>query len=116
MKQLITLLFCLITGFTIAQTNISGVINTYAAVQDLDTCTGEVILVDATGFVVGDKVMIIQMKGASISEENNSDFGTVTDLANCGLYELNTITNVTGNVISLGFALINNFLFRSPPK
>jgi len=109
MKQLITLLFCLITGFLTAQTNISGVINTYTAVQNLDACTGDVTVANATGFTTGDKVMIIQMKGASIVEENNAAFGTVTDLGNCGLYELSTITNVTGNVISLGFALINNY-------
>ncbi|MGK0364336.1 MAG: PKD repeat protein [Saprospiraceae bacterium] len=109
MKQLITLLFCLITGFLTAQTNISGVINTYTPVQNIDACTSEVTVANASGFVVGDKVMIIQMKGTSIVSENNADFGTVTDLGNCGLYELSTITNVTGNVISLGFALINDY-------
>lgn len=109
MKQLTTLLFFLVTSFLMAQTNISGVINSYAAVQGLDICTGEVTVADATGFEAGDKVMIIQMKGATIVEENNAAFGTVIDLGNCGLYELSTITNVTGNVISLGFTLINDY-------
>ena len=109
MKQFITLLFCLVTGFLLAQTNISGVINTYTAVQDFDNCTGEVTVADASGFAIGGKVMIIQMKGASIVEANNAAFGTVTDLGNCGLYELSTISNVAGNVISLGFALINDY-------
>ena len=111
MKQLITLLFCLFTGLLIAQTNISGVINSYTAVQSLDACTGEITVSDAADFATGDKVMIIQMKGANIVEENNVAFGTVTDLGNCGLYELSTITNITGNVISLGFALINDYDF-----
>ena len=109
MKQLITLLFCLFTGLLIAQTNISGTINSYAAVQDFDTCTGDVTVSDATAFATGDKVMIIQMKGASVVAENNAAFGTVTDLGDCGLYELSTIANVVGNVISLEFALINTY-------
>ncbi len=109
MKQLITLLFCLFTGILLAQTNISGTINSYAAVQAFDACSGDITVANATGFAVGDKVMIIQMKGASIVAENNAAFGTVTDLGNCGLYELNTIAGVVGNVISLDFALINTY-------
>jgi len=85
MKQLITLLLCLTIGLLTAQTNISGVINSYTPVQDIDPCTGEVTVTDATGFTAGDKVMIIQMKGANIVEANNAAFGTVMDLGNCGL-------------------------------
>lgn len=109
MKQLFTFFFLLCLVSLTAQTDISGVINTYTSVQNINVCPGIITVADATSFAVGDKVMIIQMKGASIDEDNDSSFGTVTDLGNTGLYEINTITNVSGNTISLGFALINTY-------
>ena len=42
-------------------------------------------------FSVGDRVLIIQMKGAEINTSNSIAFGSVVDYRNCGNYEFANI-------------------------
>lgn len=105
-KQLVfaVFMFCMgITGF--AQTNISGVINKYAAVSTIDFCENSVQVAALNGFTVGQKVMLIQMKGAQVDASNTAAYGSVTSYAGCGNYELNEIGQINGNVIVFRYAL-----------
>ncbi len=86
--------------FLYAQT-ISGVINKYAKVLDIDTCLNQMIVEDATGFSVGDRILIIQMKGASIDRSNTSAFGTVLNYGVAGNYEFGSIAAIQGLQITL---------------
>lgn len=101
MRARITLYFFfsfLISTYTYSQ-NISGTINTYTNVTGITT--NVVTVGSAAGFVAGDKVLLIQMKGATISTGNNAAFGTITAYGNAGNYEYLTVASVAGNNITM---------------
>ena len=114
MKSIITFIsllpFCLF-----AQSNISGIINDYAAVlsyQEVEC--GSVLTVDDTsGFEDVSEAIIIQMQGATINSDNNSSFGTITQIGEAGHYELVHITGVTGNEIMLSSTLLYPYDFSA---
>ena len=72
-----------------AQTSIGGIINSYAAVLNLDYCENKLGVNTTSGFQANQKVLMIQMKGAEISSNNNAQFGDITDYKGCGNYEIN---------------------------
>ena len=89
---IILVLFCLSFDGMAQTANISGVINTYQSVSSIsgDTLT----VVSTAGFASGDKVLIIQMQGATIDETNAVTFGDIINLNEAGNYELNTVCQV----------------------
>lgn len=102
----ISVIFCLIFQDVYAQA-IGGTINSYAAVTSI---AGNVLGVSTTaGFGAGDKVMIIQMKGATVTGGNSVNFGNITALNAAGMYEFGTISSVGVNQITLSAALQNNY-------
>ncbi len=83
------LLFLLIftSNKTLSQTNISGIVNSYTSVTSLNlpscaacslSCTHTITVTDASNLAVGDKALIIQMKGATISTANTAVGGSIT--------------------------------------
>lgn len=87
--------------------NISGIINTYTAVTAI---TGTTISVtSAAGFSVGGKVLVIQMKGATITQANNNSYGNIVAYNNAGNYEYATVTAVNGNNISIQSPLCRQY-------
>jgi gliding motility-associated-like protein len=104
-----TFIFLLVAVFLGAQSNLSGIINDYAAVTAIDKCTNTITVSDAQNFFAGEKVMLIQMKGAAISTSNNATYGDVNDYQSCGNYEVNTIKSITGNTIEFQFALLRDY-------
>lgn len=75
-------------------------VNSYAQVTNITA--NNVTVGSAAGFAAGDRVLIIQMKGASITTTNTANYGDITAYNDAGNYELATITGVAGNVITLG--------------
>ncbi len=70
---------------------ISGIINNYAAVTNI---SGSAITVNSSsGFASGDKIMIIQMKGATIFGGNSNVFGLIFSTNNAGKYEFLEISS-----------------------
>src|SRR5437588_12480715 len=61
----ITILILHYSSILHAQT-ISGVVNSYARVTAIDTCYNTVSIASTSGLSIGDRVLIIQMKGATI--------------------------------------------------
>lgn len=79
--------------------SISGTVNTYAQVTNL---TGNNVTVgSAVGFNAGDRVLLIQMKGAAINSTNTAAYGDLNNINDAGNYELSTIDSVSGNVVTL---------------
>jgi gliding motility-associated-like protein len=79
--------------------NISGIINSYAAVT---LVSGNQITVTSIGsFAVGDHVLLIQMQGSDISTSNNSSFGDITSYNDAGNYDFGKIASIAGNSIAL---------------
>src|SRR5436190_13498613 len=50
-----------------SQTNISGIVNSYRKVIGINTVQSGLKLDDASGINVNDRVMVIQMKGATVN-------------------------------------------------
>lgn len=103
------LFFSLIsTFFGFSQTtNISGIVNTYHSVLAISTTAAK--LDNVSGLVYGNTVLLIQMKGATISTANNSTFGDVSSLNDAGNYELATICSVSNDTVYFFNQVLNNY-------
>lgn len=101
MKRILVLfsffLFLGINEFSFSQ-NIFGIVNSYAAVSAVTPNTAT--LSNIGPFQVGDKVLIIQMKGATITTTNTAAFGTITLLGNAGNFEFAYIGSISGNTVT----------------
>ncbi|MCS6991325.1 MAG: gliding motility-associated C-terminal domain-containing protein [Chitinophagales bacterium] len=86
---------------------VSGIINSYASVTAI---AGTTLTVSSTvGFSPGGKVLIIQMKGASIYSQNNSSYGDVTNYNNCGNFEFAYVSAVTPTTLTLTAPLTKSY-------
>ena len=89
-------------------------INKYASVLSFDYCKNILKVPSGMGgqFSIGDKVMVIQMKGATLNNNFDSDNGTVEDFASAGNYEINEIKTINSTVtdeIVLKFELTRSY-------
>ncbi|HXB41703.1 MAG TPA: gliding motility-associated C-terminal domain-containing protein [Bacteroidia bacterium] len=62
------------------------------------------------GFGAGDRVLIIQMKGASVNTNNTPTFGTITNYNDAGNYEFTTIASVSGTTINFTSPLLRTYI------
>jgi hypothetical protein len=99
----------LLGGTLKAQTSISGVINSYHKIIEIIPAKSCVRVDNSSGLVFNDRVMIIQMKGATVNTTNGSSFGTVNSLNNAGNYELGTICSVRGDSVFLFKQLLRTY-------
>jgi hypothetical protein len=107
----IVLLFALFIGGCLrsAGQSVSGIVNTYFAITTVTPLTNSIIVDNATGLVSGQRVLIIQTKGATISSTNDASFGNITAIGSAGNYEFNTICSVDGNQVWLKGAFVNAY-------
>jgi gliding motility-associated-like protein len=102
MKKTLALFIILFTFSisVISQTIINTpTINKYANVLTFDYCKNTVNLPTGMGgqFAIGDKILIIQMKGASLNDDIDADNGTVEDFGDAGNYEINEIKTINSS-------------------
>ena len=97
--------------FLSAQTNISGVVNSYYKVIEVIPAKACVRLTTVAGLGFNDKAMLVQMKGVSIntSSSTSATFGDTTGLNNAGNYEITTICHVNGDSVFFDYMLLNNY-------
>ncbi len=111
--KLILSIFILLYSYTAVYaqppTIISGVINSYAKVTSVDYCSKTLGVTTTAGFAVGDKAIIIQMKGAGIDTANSSGFGDITSINEAGNFEFVTVESITANTIKLKYLLVQNY-------
>ena len=93
---------------TIAQ-SVSGIINTYYKVTGVNIVPNTVTVSSAAGLTPGLKILIIQMKGASINSTNTPSFGNLTSIGNAGNYEFNYICGISGNNVLLQYQLLRSY-------
>ncbi len=91
-----------------AQT-ISGVINTYYKVIDVDSCHNQLIVSSTTGLTAGMKLLLIQMQGAVVDRSNTASFGSITSLEGAGTHEFVTIESVTATTITIRNKLLHHY-------
>jgi len=101
----------LLCHFLSAQTNISGVVNTYYKVIEVIPAKACVRLTTVTGLGFNDKAMLVQMKGASINTSSSTSptFGDTTGLNNAGNYEITTICYINGDSVFFDYMLLNSY-------
>jgi Secretion system C-terminal sorting domain len=106
----IPLLVLLIAGCLNAPAqSISGIVNSYYNITTVNTSTNSLIVDNAAGLTPGQRVLIIQAKGASINSTNAAAFGDVTNINYAGNYEFNTVCNVQNNEVWLKDQLANSY-------
>ncbi len=99
LARLVVLLTLFLSGLSLHSQNISGTINSYTNVTAI---SGSVVSVgSAAGLAVGDKVLLIQMKGATITTGNVPAFGTITGYGNAGNYEYLTVASIAGTNVTM---------------
>src|SRR5215831_3523317 len=106
-RQLLLIVF-FYCGTVNGQT-ISGVINSYFQVTAINTISNTVTLNTTSGLSVGSKILLIQMKGASINSSNSTSFGDISAIGDAGNYEFNYICSISGNDVLLQYQLINAY-------
>lgn len=91
--------------------SITGIINVYTPVLEINTttCRPLIIVQDSKGFTPGDKVLIIQMQGASVNLTNTSEYGKIIDYSTCGNHEFARISGITNNTIYLQRQLLHGY-------
>ncbi len=96
---LITLCFVGLTLPGRTQTSISGTVNTYIDVVSVDAAD-QITVSDASQFIIGDTVLIIQMKGIEINVPTTAAaYGSLQNKFSSGKYEFLIISNISGNQI-----------------
>lgn len=105
---LFVLLFYIFSLKTVGQ-SISGVVNSYYKVIGINTVTNSLTVLNPVGITPGVRVLLIQMKGATINNTNTTSFGNITALNNAGLYEFNTVCSIAANTVVLQQQLLNSY-------
>lgn len=77
----------------------AGLPNTYYKVLEVNSSESSVSIENSIGLCEGDKVLIIQMQGADINQQNSSEYGTILSLNNCGNYEFARIAAITDSKV-----------------
>lgn len=108
MRKLLIALFILPLCLVKAQLTIvnTPVVNNYAAVTEVDFCNNAMAVANnaENQFAVGDKVLIVQMKGADLAFTQNNSFGNVLDYQTAGSYEFNEVKTINfGSINGLQF-------------
>ncbi|MDP4266324.1 MAG: PKD domain-containing protein [Bacteroidota bacterium] len=108
-KHLLRFLFIIIftCHFTV-YSQISGIINVYSEITGKST-GNSVDVGNGALFSIGNRVLIIQMKGAKIITDTSVNYGNIINSGNAGNYEFNDIANINGNNIQFKKPLTNTY-------
>ncbi len=111
MKKTFTLviLFVCFSIISKTQTPISGIINNYAKVDSINFCSNTIHVPAATAFSVGDRVLLIQMKGATVDLTNNINFGNITAYNSAGNYEFGIIASKSATSVTVQNKLLRTY-------
>lgn len=96
----LVLLF-LSSGMLHSQTNISGVVNSYYRVVEIIPARACIRVSSIAGLVTNKRILLVQMKGASVNTANTAGFGDTTSTNEAGFYEVGTICVINGDSVFL---------------
>ncbi len=88
---------------------IRGIVNDYVVVTSIDYCTNSLAVENAFLFKPGDRAMLIQVIGAVVDTAEREDAGGIVDLKNTGRWELVTVAAVSGDDLTIGNRLLNDY-------
>ncbi len=101
LSPLILLAIYLLPSFSISQTSLSGIINHYSSVTSIQTGSNQLTLTNATDFLAGERILIIQMQGAQIDDSQTASFGNIQNINTAGAFEIHKICSKAGNMLTL---------------
>lgn len=107
--RLLYLLLLLLSNTYANSQTVSGFINSYYKVTEFVSTYNGVRLQSIAGLSVGDKVLLIQMKGAAITETNSAAFGSVSSIGSAGTYEFLTICGFLNDTVVFSDAVQNTY-------
>jgi len=97
-RSWLLIFFLFPTRLVFSQTTIiDSVINSYHKVLAISTTAAK--LDNVSDLAYGNTVLLIQMKGATISTATNSTFGDVSSLNSAGNYEVATICSISNDTV-----------------
>lgn len=104
-------LFLAVSMAGIAQiTGLAGTLgNSMVKVTNVNPPGNSVTVTSVAGFAIGDTVLIIQMKGATVDQTNTAAFGDIQDIGSAGAYEFATICDVIGTTVTFSNVLLNSY-------
>lgn len=88
---------------------VSGIINSYFKVTNFIPSYNGLRVQSITGLTSGDRVLLIQMKSATINQTNLSSFGNITSIGQAGLYEFATICGFLNDTVVFERQLLNSY-------
>lgn len=90
--------------------DISGVVNSYLPVVEVTPCLRTIrVGAQPSSFSVGDRVLLVQMKGALVSEQGDSTYGDVRDLRGAGAVDYLVIDRISGDTIVFAGPWVHNY-------
>jgi len=92
-----------------SQAAIGGIINSYYEVTTVVDCDSAVVITDPLGLNIGDKVLILQMKGALIEESNDSTYGDLKSLEAAGCVEFMTVQDIRGTTVEFSTKFVHRY-------
>ena len=84
-----------------SQTSLSGIVNNYYAIVGLNTPNATLTVSSVAGINVGEIMLLIQMKGASIDQSSSSSYGDINAYNGAGYCELVEVCEIIGNDVVL---------------
>ncbi|MGE5479243.1 MAG: DUF1573 domain-containing protein [Chloroflexota bacterium] len=109
-RLLIILAFAVIglSGDAVAQP-LHGVINKFLPVATVDDCGVTLRFFNPRFDLVGEKALLIQLRGALIDTTNTPTFGSILSYGNCGNFEVVTIESVDDLHVKFRNKIINQY-------
>ena len=99
----------LLVSIAFSQTSLSGIVNNYYGVSNVNNASATLTLSSTAGLAVGDVLLLIQMKGANINLSASGDYGNIDAYNGAGNYELVEICDIDGNDLVLKGRLLNSY-------
>lgn len=88
--------------------SIGGVYNTYAKAIEIPT-NCKIIVDTPSSFQSGDKILIIQMKGAVINRGDSAAYGDIISYGEAGNYEVAKVNSINSDTLLLEYQLLRNY-------
>ena len=103
------LIFSILLSFGLSAQNISGIINTYYHAIAVNFCSNSVTVSNCAGLAIGDTVLVIQMKGATIDLSNTITSGSILSYNNAGNYDIAIIDSMHGCELIFRDSLVKTY-------
>lgn len=107
--KLLLHLFLFFAGVTTTMSQVSGTINTYTKVTAVDYLCNFITVASPAGFAASDKVLLIQMQGATIDQNNTVTYGDLVTAGDAGNYEFAVIDHFVGNNVYFSKTLLRTY-------